>query len=252
MKITKTLTITLLILAYLLYPFNAAAEFSIILNFDDGYRGVYDNAFPVMKQYDLPGVVFVITKELNNKKHLSVAKLKELKRSGWEIGSHTVCHYNLEKIIPEVRKHEINGSRKQLLKRGLINSSYASFCSPKGKWNKEIEEIVSTKYQIARGEDLWYFYNNQRKKIKFVKPQVVLKNTGIDTIQWWIKKAKDENKPLILVFHEIAEGGNLYYYPPDKFKRLIRIIKNYKIITFHQFYQSKINQTNNTDNLKNQ
>jgi hypothetical protein len=124
----------------------------------------------------------------------------------------------------------------------LISPSYASFCSPKGKWNKEIAKIVSSSYQMARGEDLWYFYSNQKTKINRLKPQVVLKNTKINAVKWWIEQAKDQQKPLILVFHEIAKGGNHYYYPPNKFAELINLIKDYKIITFHQLYSETITQ----------
>ena len=238
MNIRKIILTTLFLCIIILIPFRTTAEFSIILNFDDGYKGVYDNAFPVMKKHNIPGVVFVITKELNDKNHITVEELKGMKANAWEIGSHTICHYNLEETFPQVREHEITGSLKHLFDHGLVSSSYASFCSPRGKWNKEIAQIVSTSYQMARGEELWYFNNQKKYRVEKVIPRVILKKTRINAVKGWIKEARDEDKPLILVFHEIANGGNQYYYPIDKFEKLIELIKDYKVITYRQLYDS--------------
>lgn len=226
----------ILIILIIYSPF-INADFQIIINFDDGYEGVYKNAFPIMQEYNIPGVVFVITKELDRDRHLSVEQLKILKNSGWEIGSHSVCHYDLTQIIPSVLVHEISGSKKHLDDLELLDDSYSSFSSPNERWNPEIKSLVSTTYQLARAKNLFIFKDNNIYTEKSIH-KVVVKSTTLKQVVHWIKEAKKKEQPLILIFHEIATGGNDLFYSPDNFRKLINKIKDFKITTFKQFYNS--------------
>jgi len=38
----------------------------LLITFDDGYRDVYTNAFPILKKHGLPAVVFVVTSRMDN------------------------------------------------------------------------------------------------------------------------------------------------------------------------------------------
>ncbi len=223
-------------------------EFKIILNFDDGYEGVYNNAFPIMKQYDIPGVLYVVIRTIGTDNHLSIDQLKELKKVGWEIGSHTIHHNNLEMLTPQGLIQEIGDSRKQLQKLGLIDYSYASFCSPMSKWNQSIKEVAAKHYQIARGKKLFIFIKSQSPEhntgisdntpvINGIIPKIVVKDTALSVFKKWVDEAIEQDKPLILVFHDIADGENVYSFSPEKFKEVIEFIKQYPIITFQGLFK---------------
>ena len=211
------------------------ADFRIILNFDDGYRGVYQNAFPMMRQRDLPGVLFVSTGFVNREKNLTRKQLVELKEAGWEIGSHTVHHYNLEELTPEYLQREIVESKQFLLKAGLIGPGYASFASPLTAWNEEVEKVVEKHYHVARNSHLLFF--PKKREVKSMA-RVILKSTKLAQVKIWISEAKQLNLPLILIFHEIADGGNIYFFPPVIFEQLLDLIKVYPVITFYDLYQT--------------
>ncbi len=238
MKNKGYLLFSILLIISIIHSPVIQADFKIIINFDDGYDGVFINAFPIMQEYNVPGVVFVITKQLNKKNHLSIDQLKILRDSNWEIGSHSICHYDLSKIIPSVLEHEIKGSKKHLEDLKLIDNSYSSFSSPNTKWNTEIENLVSTTYHLARSKKLHIFKDD----IMYVEDtvyKVVVKSTTNRHVKYWIDEAIEKDQPLILVFHEIATGGNDLFYSPEKFKDLIKIISEYKITTFRDYYFSK-------------
>lgn len=231
----KKIIITTLFILGLLTS-STSAQFTVILNFDDGYQGVYNNAFPVMEKNNIPGVIFIPTNYINKKGHLSLEELSFLKKAGWEIGSHTVHHPDLTSLTVEGIKKELVNSKQFLQEKNFINSNYASFCSPMSAWNKQIENIAAEHYQIARGKELFDF-------IRGIKPavliKVVVKKTRLLTVNEWIQKAQEKGIPLILVFHEIDYGGNEYFYPPDKFIKIIEMIKDYKINTYASFYGTK-------------
>ncbi|MFP4660940.1 MAG: polysaccharide deacetylase family protein [Halanaerobiales bacterium] len=234
----KTTTILLFIVMLLIQSPMSKADFKIILNFDDGYEGVFTNAFPIMQKYNIPAVVFVITNQINRDRHLSTEQLHILKNANWEIGSHTICHYDLTKIIPTVQSHEIKGSRDQLRELGLIDDFYSSFSSPNERWNPAIERLVSETYQIAREKQLYIFRDNHLQIEKTIH-QVVVKNTNTDHLRLWINEAKTRDIPLVLVLHDVAEGENVLFYSPDKFEELVREISKYDVITFRDFYFSR-------------
>jgi peptidoglycan/xylan/chitin deacetylase (PgdA/CDA1 family) len=48
----------------------AASPRVVAITFDDGYRGVYDNAFPILREYRLPATVFLVTDFLGSRSGL--------------------------------------------------------------------------------------------------------------------------------------------------------------------------------------
>ena len=234
-KLNKiTLIIVLIILISLSWQLTVQAEYNLILNFDDGYRGVYTNAFTIMKKYEIPGVVFIPTAFVNQDKHINLSQLHDLIDHSWEIGSHTVHHPNLLQLTPPGIEKEILKSKNFLYDNKLITKNYASFCSPMSKWNDTISDIVSKNYQIARSNKLMNLKINQEIDANI---KVVLKTTTLVSLKNWIIKSSKENIPLILVFHDISkEADHLYNFSPHKFSKLIRYIdnKNINVITFKE------------------
>jgi peptidoglycan/xylan/chitin deacetylase (PgdA/CDA1 family) len=67
----------------------------IVISFDDGDENVYTNAFPVMREQDFPGVLYIISSALGSKSHLTTTEILEMVDAGWEVGSHSTTHLNL-------------------------------------------------------------------------------------------------------------------------------------------------------------
>jgi len=68
----------------------------IVITFDDGNLNVYENAFPIMKEYDFPGVFYIVGNRVNSGTNIAHAsELKEMVAAGWEIGSHSYTHADL-------------------------------------------------------------------------------------------------------------------------------------------------------------
>lgn len=78
---------------------------AVLLTFDDGYRDVYQNIFPLTKYFNYPAVVFAVTKWFDryprpedSREHLNCAEAEELLQSGlWQIGGHSYDGHRLIK-----------------------------------------------------------------------------------------------------------------------------------------------------------
>jgi peptidoglycan/xylan/chitin deacetylase (PgdA/CDA1 family) len=102
----------------------------LYITFDDGFANVFDYAFPVLNQYNLPATVFVVagysgqynTWDVNwgfqRLCHMDWSQLQELSAAGWTIGSHGMTHRSLPHLDEHDLKHELISS-KTLIERHI-------------------------------------------------------------------------------------------------------------------------------------
>lgn len=95
----------------------------VLITFDDGYLNNYEKAFPILRDFGFRATLFVVVQTVgwDNRWHdpksetrinmVSWTQLKELQKAGWEIGSHTMNHPNLQKIELKDVKIEMEKSR---------------------------------------------------------------------------------------------------------------------------------------------
>ncbi|MBI5557782.1 MAG: polysaccharide deacetylase family protein [Deltaproteobacteria bacterium] len=74
-------------------------EKSVVITIDDGWRGVYEIAYPILKQYGFPATLFVYPDFIGGgKKALDWRMLAELDKGGVDVQCHTKSHRDLNKI----------------------------------------------------------------------------------------------------------------------------------------------------------
>lgn len=71
---------------------------SVMITIDDGYRSVYDVAYPILRKYGFTATLFIYTNFVGvSHKAITWDQLRELKDNGFTIGSHTIAHSDLTK-----------------------------------------------------------------------------------------------------------------------------------------------------------
>ena len=105
---------------------------SVLITMDDGYRSVYNIAYPILKKYGYTATLFIYTDFVGvSKMAITWNQLKEMQRNGFTIGSHTIYHSDLTKpkdgetepeYIARVKK-ELYGS-KQIIDKKLGQDTY--------------------------------------------------------------------------------------------------------------------------------
>ena len=116
----------------------------VAITFDDGYRNVYDNAFPILKEKNMPFTVFVNpTMVKPSKLYMDWQQLKELTDAGVIIANHTMAHENLvqdgltnEQIIENIEQAEREITEK-------LGQNHKMLAFPYGEYNEAIEVALA-------------------------------------------------------------------------------------------------------------
>ena len=88
----------------------------VMITFDDGYRGVWANALPVLMRLHMPATAYVITDRISNgdPSFLTWSELRALQANGVSVGSHTVTHSDLTTLDDTQALGELTNSRRAL------------------------------------------------------------------------------------------------------------------------------------------
>jgi peptidoglycan/xylan/chitin deacetylase (PgdA/CDA1 family) len=131
----------------------------VMLTFDDGYRGIADYAFPVLKEFGFPGVVFVVTARIGQTACwagssspsaiplLGADVLRRWSDEGIEFGSHSRTHRDLRSLAPASLHDELAGSRADL--EGVLGREVCAFAYPYGFSNETVRAAAAGVFPLC-------------------------------------------------------------------------------------------------------
>ncbi|MBR6524198.1 MAG: polysaccharide deacetylase family protein [Clostridia bacterium] len=148
--------------------YNKVADFfrknpkPIIITFDDGYKGIYNYVFPLLKEFGFKASFYVCGEYIDtqNPAYCTWGELKEMADSGLcDIGNHT---YSLHKYIKEdlghvyladfaTAKADINKNRSAILENTGVYTKAYSF--PYGLYDEIILSKLKSDYDIFISTD---------------------------------------------------------------------------------------------------
>ncbi|TAK25416.1 MAG: polysaccharide deacetylase family protein [Chloroflexota bacterium] len=103
---------------------------AIALTFDDGYRDVYTEAWPRLRDRGLTATIYPIVDLVDNWRYLTKGEIRELSDAAVEIGSHSLSHPDLRVLSAPSLRRELRESRARLT--DLARKEVVSFCYPSG------------------------------------------------------------------------------------------------------------------------
>ncbi len=124
----------------------------VLLTFDDGYRGVYENAMPALRRHGFSATVFLVTDYVGTRNTwdrlqpgfpaalLSEAQIREMAKHGISFQSHTRSHRPLPSLPQSESRKEVAESREFL--QQLLGEGIKYFAYPYGLWSREVADLV--------------------------------------------------------------------------------------------------------------
>lgn len=120
----------------------------IIITFDDGYKDVYTNAFPILKKYNLKANVYMISGWINGDVYMTTAMTKEMSDSpNIEIGSHTVNHKALATLSDSEIDSELKNS--QITLEQMIGKKVDVIAYPTGSYDSRVLNAAAKYYKYG-------------------------------------------------------------------------------------------------------
>ncbi len=155
----------------------------VVITFDDGYEDNFQNAFPILKSYGYPAIIFTSTQTLGHDGWLKWYQLFEMEKAGIAIGSHTIDQSYLPNLSTQEKRRQIMESKKTL--EANLGHSVDFIAYPTGGFDKEVKKIVKEAGYLGacttnRGKDKFNKDVYELNRIKF-------SNADNSDIILWVK-----------------------------------------------------------------
>ena len=133
------------------------ADRQFVLTFDDGYEDVYEAAWPVLRDRQLPFVLYLTTDPVESRRSLTPGgkaepltwgQVDEMLESGlMTLGAHTHRHLELGAMKVPAIEEEIELSNDLIIKRTGVTPVH--FAYPWGYWSKVAHPVIQAAYKTA-------------------------------------------------------------------------------------------------------
>ena len=169
----------------------------VALSFDDGMDDNYSVLLPILREYDIPATVYVVTgligkrnpwmSESSGARMMTEHELRGLAAAGIELGAHTVSHRDLSRLDRHECLSEMVRSREDLQR--LTEGDVATFAYPFCRYGSDAVSAARDAGFVAavtcHGRGSWSRYEMKRSMI-----------TGTDGVARFVLKLAEVYDPL--------------------------------------------------------
>ena len=109
---------------------------AVVVTFDDGTEDAFTCAYPILKKYEIPAAVFMVTANIGQPGSLHPEQIRQMHRGGITFGSHTIHHAYLPSLSEEKIHHEVRESKQSL--EDLLGTPVEFLSYPAGGFTQAI------------------------------------------------------------------------------------------------------------------
>lgn len=126
----------------------ALSDRDMVLTFDDGHNSNHRYVMPVLREYGFSATFFVVSDFIGRHPYMGRKEIREMLKSGMEIGAHGMSHSYLTELPPSRVRQEVENSREAI--EMCCGSRVDIFAYPGGHQNREVVASVrSAGYRAA-------------------------------------------------------------------------------------------------------
>ncbi len=145
-------------------------EKAIAITFDDGYRNIYENAWPILAEFSYPFTIFVATDAIDERygDMLSWSQIKEMHDHGVTIANHSSDHGYLVRYPDrneawyEATKANIEHAQSRL-EEELGADVPHWFAYPYGEFSEELKTLLATENYVGFAQHSGGFWRGSDK-----------------------------------------------------------------------------------------
>lgn len=212
------------------------------ITFDDGHDSQIKNALPLLEKNKFPATFYISTGLLGKPGYMNDDQIKQLVAGGHHIGAHTISHPHLPTLSDADQEKELSESQKYLKEKFGVGAQ--DFASPYGDVNDQVMQKVIARYRSHRNVLPGFNYRDNFDAYGVGVQNVLLTTTEAD-VRAWIDAAIANKSWLVLVYHQIDNGGDAYSATPENFEKHIDTIAKSEInvVTFDKAFDEISPQT---------
>jgi len=126
-------------------------EKKILITIDDGFSSFYENAWPFLKENQIPFILFISTEAVGNFGYMNWNEIKEVEKEKFAyIGNHSHSHDYLVNFDQQKFLNDIDKSIKIFKKELGYNPIFFSY--PFGEYNNFIKNYISQNFKYSFGQ----------------------------------------------------------------------------------------------------
>ena len=139
-------------------PKNFSEEFKkvktdkkILITIDDAFLSFYENAWPFLKENQIPFILFTSTDFIGKKGYMNIDQLREVEKESFAyLGNHSHMHEYM--VTFDFNKFTNDIDRSIEIFNDLFNYNPIFFSYPFGEYSLEQKNYISSKFEYAFGQ----------------------------------------------------------------------------------------------------
>jgi len=200
----------------------------ILLTIDDAFESFYLNAWPILKNKNIPFILFVSTREIGKNGYMTWDQIRELTKSGLvTVGNHSHSHEYLIDLNDEEIKSDLKTSIKIFKKK--LGYGPTIFSYPFGEYSTSFKKIIANlNFKYAFGQhsgvidstkdflELPRFPINEKygeiKRFKFILHTLPFPYENISPSNRFLKEKENPPEVTIQFFKNLINIKNISCY----------------------------------------